>query len=396
MLERLAAQELVDGLSAVALGASVLVVARQGAASVLRAQLGFALGGLCLFFGMRAAAGVCGSHALNLATLEIVGVLPLAALLLAEAMLRRHAPWMLKALTAAGAVVLPVALIVVDGRPPVSSWGLGGYVIVSLSAVMILLLTRDRASLSRQENASVDVLMACGVLITLLSVSDFLPQAPVGLSGVGAAAVAFAIAANPGSGQSMRRVLTFLLGACLAAGACAMAFAHPLGLIAPVEQVRLGAILLALLLSVGVVLTLLQQASVGARGFADALARADTTSLDAFLESLAAQPLLAGLRLAEDALLADYDSAGLGAALAIRPVWTRSVLSEPWPEAQSRARDELDDLMARTEATHAVMISPAPLRIALLTLPGVGPDQDAETDLALFRKLAALAAQERP
>jgi len=394
MLDRLAAQELVDGLSAIALGASVLVVARR--ASPLRAQLGFALGGLCLFFAMRAAAGACGSHVLNLATLEIVGVLPLAALLLAEAMLRRHAPRMLKVLAALGAAAMPAALIVTDGRAPMSSWGLGGYVIASLAGVTILLVTRDRASLSRQENASVDLLMASGVLLTLLSLTDFLPQAPVGLSGVGAASIAFAIGAHPGAGQPVKRVVIQVLATGLAAAACALAFAHPLGLTTPVGQVRLGAILLALLLSAGVVLTLYQRETVGVEGFASALARADTSSLDGFLETLASQPLLAGLRLAEGPLLADYDAAGLGVALASRAVWTRAALSEPWRDADPRARDELDDLMARTDATHAVMVSPAPLRIALLTLPGVGPADDAETDLALFHKLAVLAAQERP
>ena len=396
MLQRLAAQDLVDGLSAVTLGASVLVVARRGAASPLRSQLGFALGGLCLFFGVRAAGEACGSHLLNMVTLEIVAVLPLAALLLAEAMLRRHAPWMLKALLAVGAAAMPVALIVTDGRPPMSSWGLGGYVIASLAAVMVLLVARDRASLSRQENASVDVLMACGVLITLLCLTDFLPDAPVGLSGVGSAAVAFAIAANPRAGQPVRRMLIQALAACLVAAACALALAQALGMAAPVEQARLGAILLALLLSAGIGLMLHRQASVATQGFAAALARADTSSLDIFLDSLATQPLLAGLRLAEGAALADYEAAGLGAALATRPVWTRAALAEPWPDAGARARDELDDLMARAEATHAVMVSRTPLRIALLTLPGVGAAQEAETDLALFRKLAAIAAQERP
>ena len=52
------------------------------------------------------------------------------------------------------------------------------------------------------------------------------------------------------------------------------------------------------------------------------------------------------------------------------------------------------DLMTRNEATHAVMISREPLLIALLTLPG-GQLELVETNLALFGKLAALAAEDR-
>jgi hypothetical protein len=134
---------------------------------------------------------------------------------------------------------------------------------------------------------------------------------------------------------------------------------------------------------------------LAAQSFARALTEADTASLDGFLNSLADQPLLAGLRLAEGAQLAEYDEASLGTALAARPVWTQAVLRDVETPAPARAREELGDLMTRTEATHAVMISRTPLRIALLILPGGSQSDDAETDLALFGKLAAVAAIER-
>jgi hypothetical protein len=54
----------------------------------------------------------------------------------------------------------------------------------------------------------------------------------------------------------------------------------------------------------------------------------------------------------------------------------------------------LSDLMVRSEASHAGLISRNPLRIALLTLPEIGEADGAVTDLALFCKLAAIAAKE--
>jgi hypothetical protein len=109
------------------------------------------------------------------------------------------------------------------------------------------------------------------------------------------------------------------------------------------------------------------------------------------LNSLARQPLLADLRIAEGDMLAEYDAPGLGEAMAARAVWTRVALQDGVPE---RAREELGDLLSRSEASHVVMISRAPLRIALLALPGADPG--VEIALALFHKLAAVAARETP
>ena len=392
MLDRLSAQALIDGLSAVTLGASVFVVVRPGSVSPLRPRLGFAFGGLCLFFAARAAAAAWNSHALSLLTLIVGCALPLAALVLAEGLLRRHAPTPFKALVTLAAVAVAVALLATDGRTPASSWGLGGYVVLSLVGVTVLLLARDRSSLSRQENASVEALIASGAVLTLLSVTDFLPRAPVGLSGIGGAMVAYALSANPSSGRETRLALTNLLMICALAAIVALPFAGALGIAGVAAKARLGAVVLAALLAVGAILDARRRTSRTARGFALALADADTSSLDAFLGSLADQPLLAGLRLAEGSLLADYDQAGLAATMAARAVWTPAALSDPLTPIAARARDELSDLMARAEATHALLISRAPPRIALLTLPGAGPTDEAAANLAIFRKLAAIAA----
>jgi hypothetical protein len=162
------------------------------------------------------------------------------------------------------------------------------------------------------------------------------------------------------------------------------------------EAARLGAILLAALLAASAVLDARRRTDASKDGLALALAAADTTSLDAFLGSLTDQPLLAGLRLAEGGLLADYDHPKLAAAMAAQAVWTPAALHDPQTPIGARARDELGDLLARTEASHALLVSPEPLRIALLTLPGAGAVDEVTTDLALFRKLAAVAASDFP
>jgi len=392
MLDRLPAQALIDALSAAALGASVIVVARPGSLSPLRPRLAFAFGGLCLFFAARAAAAAWNAHLLWL-LIPVVGcLLPFAALVLAEGLLRRHAPAPLKGLVTLGAVAVAIAILATDGRPPATSWVLGGYVVLSLASVTVLLLARDRASLSRQENAAIGALIASGVLLTLLCVTDFLPVAQVGLSGVGAAMVACVLSANPTSSREARRALADVLLICALAAAGGLVLAGMLAISGVAGEVRLGAIVLAALLAVSAILDARRKTDRSARGFSLALAGADTSSLDAFLGSLADQPLLDGLRLAQGGLLADYDQGALASAMARRAIWTPAALRDSPTPIGTRARDELSDLMARTDATHALLISAAPLRIALLTLPAAGPTDEAAADLALFRKLAAMAA----
>jgi hypothetical protein len=231
-----------------------------------------------------------------------------------------------------------------------------------------------------------------GVLLTALSLSDFLVRAPVGLSGIGAAAVASVLGANPTSVGERRRVLIDFALVTLTALVAALVLAGPLGLASLQERVRLGAVLLALLLAASAVIAAGHR---GLRARSDslgaALAAADCSSLDAFLGCVSDQPLLAGLRIAEGPLLAEYDAPGLAQAMAARAAWTQGALATE-AAMPGRARDELADLLATAEATHALMVSASPLRIALLTLPGVGPSDDAETSLALFGKLAAIAA----
>ncbi len=394
-LTRLAAQGLVDGLAALALAVLVLSVARQGPASALRSRLGFAAAVQCLFYAFRAADDLTDIGPFGLLTLVMVCLIPPAGLVLTEGVLRRHAPRALKAFVLAGAVGAAAVLVATGGRQGAPSWVLGAYVVSSLGFVTVLLLTRDRASLSRQENANVDALVIGGVLVTLTSVTDFAHTTPVGLSGVGAAALAFVLGANPGSAGEARRVLVDLASLTVTAIAAAFALGWVLGFEAGVQTVRLAAILLALLLAATALLAAGRRRERGqAKAFAQALAEADLAGLDRFLESLADQPLLADLRLAQDGQLADYDQAGLAAALGSRTVWTHAALAEA--AIETRARDELADLMTRTESTHAVMLSPTPLRIALLTLPGAGSAGEAEIHLALFRRLAAVAAQNRP
>ncbi len=400
MLGRAELQGVTDGFAAVALAAFVFAILLRRQRSPLDPRLAFAFGGLCLFFLSRAARAASHAPAFEVAPLLLACGLPLAALLLVEGLLRRHAPRALKLAVVAGGAVLACALASSGDRVLVSHWGLGGFVVLSLLALTALAATRDRESLSRQENASVDGLILAGLALAALAVTDFAPMAPLGMTGAGAATLAFVAWAAPASPRAVRAVIGQVLAMVALAGAygaCVAASGH-LGL---ATGARLGITALTLLLAAAGVLRALRQREGGeGAAFRRALAAADLSSLSAFLDAVADQPMLHGLRLAQGPALDDYDGEGLGtaldAALAARPVWTSAALSQPASSMPRQAQEELGDLLARTESTHAALISRRPLRIALLTLPGVGDADAADVDLALFRKLAAAAAMQEP
>jgi hypothetical protein len=397
MLARIAAQGLCDGLAAVALYAHVFAVLRRGTRSALESRLVLAFGALGLFFAFRAIEELSGHPELNLAARLLACPLPVMALILAEGLVRRHAPFALKAGITLGALALGIVLLAFGGNEsPVWSFWLGGYVTLSLLAVTILLLTRDRITLSHQENAGINALILAGVGLILLDLTDFIDSAPLGMSGLGAVLLVFFARANPNSARGVRSAVADLLLIATICAAFAIGLAQALTMADAADLLRLGTATMAL----GIVLTTAlggfrdRRGRDEARAMRTALAASDTSSLTAFLDPLADQPLLRGLRLAEGGLLADYNPDALGTALMARPVWTRQALADPDAQGPQGGREELSDLMVRSEASHAGLISRNPLRIALLTLPEIGEADGAVTDLALFCKLAAIAAKE--
>ena len=396
MLSRDAAQGLTDALSAVALAAYAAGALRRRVRSPLEGRLLLLFVGLALFFGVRSAGEILGRPDLSDWAQLLAPALPIAGLFLVEGLLRRHAPVWLKVLIPLGAVGVCAALLFTRRDPAVSTWGLGGYVALSLLALTALLLGRDRRSLSHQENVTIAAFLAAGLGLLLLSVTDFAPGAWLGMSGLGAAGLAFIAAVKPtsvggGLSAAFDLLILALVGALLALG-----LASALAIPPSEETARLGVVVFALVIALATILHALQRRAGydGARSLRRALATADLASLSDFLDGLASQPALKGLKLAGDAELADYDPSTLLETLRTRPVWTRQALRDLPAATPDRGSEELADLMARADATHAGLISQSPLRIGLLTLPEIGLDEEAEVDFALFCKLAATAAEE--
>ncbi|MNN37575.1 hypothetical protein D3C81_1515300 [compost metagenome] len=128
------------------------------------------------------------------------------------------------------------------------------------------------------------------------------------------------------------------------------------------------------------------------RLFEQTLATADTDDLGRFIDTASRAAPLQGLVLAEGADLSAYDPALLRVAFADDVVMDLTRLGHAPSEAERDGHEQLHDLLRRHASTHAVLISVAPLRIALIALGGATRADEDERAMALFQKMAALVA----
>lgn len=396
MFDRASAQQLIDALSCVTLLAST--AARTGArADPLNGRMRFALGVLCAFYGLRWASEASRIGFLDDASLLAVSVVPLCALFLVEGMLRRHAPKAFKIGVSGGAVVAAGVVIASPLRSAIPHWSLLAYEIATFGGLATLILTRQRASLSQQENALLDAVLVAGLGLVPLIISDFLDAAPVGASGLGAAATALVLSANAHSRREAFRA--FLgLGLFVAVSAAAAApIARALNLPWPSGALRLWAVLYVLLLAAGALQSLLlTRRAPASLVFLEALVATDRSTLDGLLSDLADQPLLADLRVLGPADLDGLDTDRLTFDLEKAPI-ERALSGQSKGRADrdgSHSWTELDELLSRHDANLALLLQRTPLRVGLLRLPGGAVDAQTRGALAYFQKLALLMRPE--
>src|SRR5262249_39835313 len=156
-----------------------------------------ALALVLLLFVLRGVTWMEGEQTLGALALSPAVLLPLAMLCLTEALLRRHAPlWLKVAVTVATLLMLALLAIGAHAYGAAFDSALAGFQAFTLGALAWLILARDRSSLGRLENRTIDVFMAIGAAMLPLLLTDFralVPQIPVRMAAIGVSALVFAI-----------------------------------------------------------------------------------------------------------------------------------------------------------------------------------------------------------
>jgi hypothetical protein len=323
----------------------------------------------------------------------LAAAMPLAALIVAEGLMRRHAPAWMKRTLLAGAIGFALAAL---ARPravdTAFAIALGTFVAGGLAATAVLLVLRDRKSLAPAENAAISAL-GLGLVVALPFVaSDFLFAAglsPVRAGGLALLIFVYAVVRLSATGEGGRAVLLDMALAAVGAGAAFATFAAVMGMPDGATALAFMAVILGLVLLILIVQGLRErEAALGRQALLVALAEAPARPLDAFIDRVLDSPALAAATLLEGPGLADYDGAALRESLAARPA---ASLAEA--RAMGGPGEPLAALIEAHEGTHAVLVSDAPLRVLVVNMPGLAVGPDVALQLKLLHNLAAGAAR---
>jgi hypothetical protein len=332
---------------------------------------------------------VTGWRALDIATHLAASLLPLAALLIVEALLRRHAPLPLKAGAAGGALALWAAVLLPIVPRDVATGALAAFQLLGFGALGVLVLRRDRGSLSAAENAMVDRLALSFLLILPLALTDFRLgpiDAPVRMSGIAILFLCWlAIGLRQHGADRPSEILVALamLGAAMLVAGLAVAAITGLDARTTVQVV---AVFTAAILVTQVHLGLRQvRRDVGTSGLLHYLATAPTDDPEVFLDGLRRIGPTAQAALLSGPALGDFD-ARFEALFDADPV-----LSAAARRGEASVAEQSDWFFARFDATHAIRVGRAPLKLLAVNLPAMAHTPELENEMRLVARLSAAA-----
>lgn len=320
-------------------------------------------------------------------------MIPLSVLLLAEGLLRRHAPSWVKLWVGGGTALFAIlSLWYSDSIDPAR---LVGLLIFQLSGFFIgawLVLSRDRTSLSVAENQTVERLALSLVLLVPLAAADFLMiylGLPAQISSLGVLFLCW-LAVSLGRSQSLHRApLVSFLAIVAGAGLSGAVVSQIASLDKDATVLSMAVILAAVLVAV----LFIEAQTLRAEEQSQTLLRhlADDRSADAlgFLRGLQAHPLVEGAALVAPPQLKDFDTAILHHIFRKAPVLRRA---DP-PFTDGAEGDHITHLFRLFDASHIMLASDAPLSLVALSMPALATSPRAELELAAVQRMARLMSQ---
>jgi hypothetical protein len=398
MTSVLVADSIVSICGALGLFVAIATVRQRDPTGPLTQRITFALGLVAVLFLIRGASWWANSDGLERLTLCLASILPLAALVLTEGVLRRHAPKAMKAAVAAVAILLAIAaLFDVHRLLPATGWLLASFQLTTFAACAAMIFLRERDSLAAVENFGVVRLAVGGLIVVPFLLSDYrelFPFVPVKLGALGSLLVVTTMLFE-GEGEEARRRSFLLLAVRIFGGlALGSATAFIESDVSSADVFRFAAIAVSGVLAISLVVDLTRSTLISlAPGLLASIAVSSALARGALLEQLSKHPLFATAQRLRTPALVDYDPPILSPALAGRSVLRRA--DYPWElSATSPAAERLFALMATYSASHLVVMENEPLDLLLLSVPVVSADPATETALLLVRRILAASPAE--
>ncbi|AKS45777.1 hypothetical protein SAMN05444287_0876 [Octadecabacter temperatus] len=323
-------------------------------------------------------------------------LIPLSVLLLAEGLLRRHAPLGVKFWVMGGTILFSILSFWWSNS--VDPLRLVGLLAFQLSGFFIgawLVLTRNKASLTVAENQTVERLALSLFLLVPFAAADFLMDyldLPAQISPLGVLFLCW-LAVSLGRSQSQHRApLVSFFAIVLGAGLSGFVIAHMVGMDKDATILTLVVILAAVLVAV----LFIEAQTLRSEEQSQTLLRhlAEDRSRDAlgFLRGLQAHPLVEGAALIEATQLSDLETSVLKHIFKVRPVLRRA---DP-PFTDGAEGDHIKHLFSMFNASHILLADDEPITLVALSMPSLATSPRAELELAAVQRMARLMTKARP
>lgn len=369
------------------------VVTARGPQIPLNRRFLFGLRVITVLFAGRALHILTGVEFFRFFILLGAGLIPLSVLILAEGLLRRHAPPWAKVWVVSGTgLFVALSFWWSDSIDPARLIGLLVFQISGLVLGGWLIWTRDKASLSAAENQTAERLALSLVALIPMAAADFLfvyLGLPAQISPLGVLFLCW-LAVSLGAAQMRHRApLLSFLAIVVGTGVSAFVVARMAGLDRDAGVLTLAVLLAAVLVAV----LWVEAQNLRFEEQSQSLLRhlAEDRSRDGlgFLRGLQSHPLVEGAAVIEAQHLADFDPAVLARIFEVRPVLRRT---HP-PFDGGVEGDHITHLFSLYDASHILLAGAAPLTLIALSMPSLTTSPRAELELAAVQRMAYLMSQ---
>ncbi|KJZ20945.1 hypothetical protein TW80_03125 [Loktanella sp. S4079] len=349
---------------------------------------------MLLFIG-RVLVALTGWQMFRVLVLMGAAFIPMAALILTEGLLRRHAPPFAKKIVGYGTIFFAVsALWYWSHIDPLRLMGLMVFQLTGFFMAGWMILWRDRGSLSARENSTVVRIGASLFFFIPLAVADFLMARlglPIQFSALGVLVMCW-LAIGVGRAQIGHRVVLMNFVVMVAAGLLVGLLVGTIaaldwnGLLLSTATVMTALFLVAVLNDARALRT--EEQSLGLLKY---LAESKTDDPILFLRDLRGHPLVEGAALISRPSVAALQEDVLGKIFDEAPVLRRA---DP-PKLGGLADDHIAHLFEAYSATHVIMVARRPLMLIALSMPSLSISPMAEYELQVVQRMAALMAVRR-
>ena len=331
----------------------------------------------------------------NIALELVVATLPLLTLLMAESLVRKHAPVWIKLACMGGSLgIVLLAIFRFNQIDAVRIPVMGAILITCLALVLGFVILRDRQSLMANENERIASWLLGFAILIPFATSDFLDnryEQLVGMGAIGILILTLAIVRGVTGRPKISGYVVDLAMAAAIAIVLILATSVLIGLSSR-QQLELGVSFAAFGLAImcfGHLRRLVHDGAV--LPFSSIMAHARTGSIDEFLRDLRQHRLLKSSVLIEGDDLQSKVPPEVIDLLKHSPVVSRPVLENLRNKGGISANHEAAlSLLTASQMSHVVSVGISPPRVLLCEAAMLGTDRVERDDLLLLSQMALL------